>query len=94
MIDKSEIMEFSRKFKLRPNVIEKDYVLGWVLAGIFNPAGTGSHWIFKGGTCLKKCWYDTHRFSEDLDFTLTEPTHLNQEGLVNRFRGISQGNRK
>jgi len=89
VIDKSEIMEFSRKFNLRPNVIEKDYVLGWVLAGIFNPAGASSDWIFKGGTCLKKCWYETHRFSEDLDFTLTTPAHLNQKGLVNRFRDIS-----
>ncbi len=33
MIDKFEIMEFSREFGLRANVVEKDYVLGWVLAG-------------------------------------------------------------
>ena len=42
MIDKSEIMDFSRKFGLRANVIEKDYVLGWVLAGIFNHPVIGS----------------------------------------------------
>lgn len=29
-------MEFSREFGLAANVVEKDYVLGWVLAGIFN----------------------------------------------------------
>jgi len=29
-------------------------------------------WAFKGGTCLKKCYFETYRFSEDLDFTLTE----------------------
>ena len=34
MIDRQEIMDFSREFSLEPNVIEKDYVLGWVLAGI------------------------------------------------------------
>jgi len=34
LIDKSEIMEFSKEFGLRANVVEKDYVLGWVLAGI------------------------------------------------------------
>ncbi|MBU0464362.1 MAG: hypothetical protein KKD21_10795 [Proteobacteria bacterium] len=49
MIDKSEIMAFSKKFGLRANVIEKDYVLGWVLAGIFNHGGIGVDWIFKGG---------------------------------------------
>ena len=26
--------------------------------------------MFKGGTCLKKCYIETHRFSEDLDFTV------------------------
>lgn len=25
--------------------------------------------IFKGGTCLRKCYFDGYRFSEDLDFT-------------------------
>jgi len=27
-------------------------------------------WVFKGGTCLKKCYIETHRFSEDLDVTV------------------------
>lgn len=54
MIDRSEIMEFSREFGLRANIVEKDYVLGWVLAGIFNHPDIGTSWVFKGGTCLKK----------------------------------------
>lgn len=90
MIDKSEIMEFSREFGLRANVIEKDYMLGWVLAGIFNHAKIGSEWVFKGGTCLKKCYFETYRFSEDLDFTLTEPNHLDRDFLVQCFEDISE----
>ncbi len=90
MIDKSEIMEFSREFGLRANVIEKDYVLGWVLAGIFNHPDIGSSWIFKGGTCLKKCYFETYRFSEDLDFTLSDSNHLNQEFLLSCFKEIVQ----
>ena len=27
-------------------------------------------WILKGGTCIKKCYVETYRFSEDLDFSL------------------------
>ena len=27
-------------------------------------------WAFKGGTCLKKCFFEPFRFSEDLDFTV------------------------
>jgi predicted nucleotidyltransferase component of viral defense system len=90
MIDKSEIMDFSREFGLVANVIEKDYVLGWVLAGISNHTEIGPSWVFKGGTCLKKCYFETYRFSEDLDFTLIESSHLNQEFLVKYFEEISE----
>lgn len=90
MIDKSEIMEFSREFGLTANVVEKDYVLGWVLAGIFNHSAVGSSWAFKGGTCLRKCYFETYRFSEDLDFTLTESSHLNQEFLLSCLREVAQ----
>jgi predicted nucleotidyltransferase component of viral defense system len=81
-------MEFSREFGLRANVIEKDYVLGWVLAGIFNHPDIGSSWIFKGGTCLKKCYFETYRFSEDLDFTLSDTNHQEQEFLLSCFKEI------
>jgi len=34
MIDRQEILELSREMGLEANVIEKDYALGWLLAGI------------------------------------------------------------
>ncbi|MBU2521541.1 MAG: hypothetical protein KJ550_13305 [Proteobacteria bacterium] len=40
MIDKSEIMDFSREFGLVANVIEKDYVIGWVLSAISSHSET------------------------------------------------------
>lgn len=52
-------MDFSREFGLTANVIEKDYVIGWTLAGISNHSELGSNWVFKGGTCLKKCFFET-----------------------------------
>jgi hypothetical protein len=30
MISKREIMEFARDLSLDPNIVEKDYVLGWL----------------------------------------------------------------
>jgi predicted nucleotidyltransferase component of viral defense system len=83
-------MEFSREFGLTTNVIEKDYVIGWVLAGISNRPELASSWMFKGGTCLKKCYFETYRFSEDLDFTLTNSDHFNVDFLVNAFHEISE----
>ena len=85
MIDHQEVMDFSREFGLGAQVIEKDYVLGWILAGIANHAAINTTWVFKGGTCLKKCFFETYRFSEDLDFTLPGPDHLDRDFLLGAF---------
>jgi predicted nucleotidyltransferase component of viral defense system len=67
VIGKEEILGFAREVGLDPNVGEKDCVLGWMLAGISSHPRTRDTWLFKGGTCLKKCYFETFRFSEDLD---------------------------
>src|SRR5204863_3606540 len=61
---------------------EKDYVLGWFLAGIADHSEAGPRWVFKGGTCLKKCYFETYRFSEDLDFSLLPDAVYTREGLA------------
>ena len=81
MIDPSEIHEVASETGLSPYVIEKDYVIGWVLAGIYNHPEICEAWVFKGGTCLKKCFFETYRFSEDLDFTLRDAAHLDEAFL-------------
>lgn len=43
----------------------------------------------QGGTCLKKCYFETYRFSEDLDFTLTDEAHVDEDFLLTTFREIS-----
>ena len=70
MIPRIAIAERSAEWQLRVNVVEKDYVLGWLLAAIAAHPETSKQWVFKGGTCLKKCFFETYRFSEDLDFSL------------------------
>ena len=90
MIDKLEIIDVATAQSLRPDVVEKDYALGWVLAGIGQHPELRESWIFKGGTCLKKCFFETYRFSEDLDFTLLDESHLNNEFLGNVFDEISE----
>ena len=79
MLDKREILAIAEQTSLIPHVVEKDYVLGWVLAGIYRHKDLMESWIFKGGTCLKKCFFETYRFSEDLDFTLRQPEHLDAD---------------
>jgi predicted nucleotidyltransferase component of viral defense system len=70
MITRADIVERVREWGLREDVVEKDYVLGWVLWGISAHSRLSTQWVFKGGTCLKKCYIETYRFSEDLDFTV------------------------
>lgn len=88
MIDKREILEAASSFSLLPNIVEKDYVLGWILAGINSHEELAESWVFKGGTCLKKCYFETYRFSEDLDFTLRDETHLDEEFLKPVFEEV------
>ena len=50
-------------------VLERDYCLAWFLVGL-SQSSLREHLVFKGGTALKRCYFDDYRFSEDLDFTL------------------------
>jgi len=50
-------------------VLERDYLLSWILAGIEQVEVLRETLIFKGGTALKKCYFGDYRFSEDLDFS-------------------------
>jgi predicted nucleotidyltransferase component of viral defense system len=89
MIDRQELTELARELSLQLHVVEKDYVLGWLLAGISANETLAKHWVFKGGTCLKKCYFETYRFSEDLDFTITEEGQIDETFLLAAFREIS-----
>lgn len=55
--------------KIAQPVIEKDYALSYVLAGIAQQPELTNSLIFKGGTALKKIYFGNYRFSEDLDFS-------------------------
>ncbi len=88
MIDRREILEAASSLSLLPHIVEKDYVLGWILAGINAHEELSESWVFKGGTCLKKCYFETYRFSEDLDFTLRNEDHLDEEFLRRAFEEV------
>ena len=64
-----------------PRIVEKDYAIGWALAGIFSQPELAENWVFKGGTCLRKCHLETYRFSEDLDFTLKDAAQIDRDFL-------------
>jgi len=69
---RKRLEEVSKKTSLRLDVLQQDYILSWLLVGIFQNPLLKSSLIFKGGTALKKCFFGDYRFSEDLDFSTTE----------------------
>jgi predicted nucleotidyltransferase component of viral defense system len=83
LIRKQDILDRAAEWGLRPDVVEKDYVLGWLLAGFAASGLASQSWIFKGGTCLKKCFFETYRFSEDLDFSLSPEAAYDEASVRN-----------
>jgi predicted nucleotidyltransferase component of viral defense system len=90
VITKQSILERAAEWRLRPDVVEKDYVLGWLLAGVAQHSELRETWIFKGGTCLKKCYFETYRFSEDLDFSLTASALYSVEDLLRQLKELAR----
>ena len=69
MILKKEIETNAESNGVAKSTIDKDWVLGHFIDAIFSVSEWRNQLIFKGGTCLRKCYFPTYRFSEDLDFT-------------------------
>lgn len=90
MITKQEVLERARDWNLRPEVVEKDYVLGWLLAATTQLPAIRDHWVLKGGTCVKKCFFETYRFSEDLDFTLLPAAGYEEGKIAEALRALAR----
>lgn len=73
MILQKEIATLSEQKGVAKSTIDKDWALGHFIDAIYSIPRCQDSLIFKGGTCLKKCYFPDYRFSEDLDFTSIDP---------------------
>lgn len=71
MITKDEIETKASEFGLHAANIERDYVFGWILAGIYGTSWLKDVLVLKGGNCFRKAYFPQTRFSSDLDFSST-----------------------
>ena len=92
MIKQSEISKLSNRLyleacaqvgkkqalRIQEPVIERDYVLAWLLTEMTTHPMLSAALAFKGGTALRRVYFDEYRFSEDLDFTLVQELSLEQ----------------
>ena len=79
MIRPGEIQQKAIVIGVRDQQIEKDYILSWILFGIANHKELSQVLVFKGGTVLKKVYFEDYRFSEDLDFSLLKNEISNEQ---------------
>jgi len=70
LISTGEVQRIAGALGLEPRVIDHDYVLGCYLCFLGTQSTVQKKWLFKGGTALRKCYFEEYRFSEDLDFTV------------------------
>lgn len=87
MIRPGEIQRKANAVGVRDQQIEKDYILSWILFGISKHEQLSKAIVFKGGTVLKKVYFEDYRFSEDLDFTLVN-AEVSNEQIFTWFKDI------
>jgi predicted nucleotidyltransferase component of viral defense system len=69
MITSEELKEQAGEFGLNESDIQRDYVFGWLIAGIFRESAMRDTLVLKGGNALRKCYFAGTRFSDDLDLS-------------------------
>ena len=52
MIDKDEILAKSEEFEIHTSNVQRDYVFGWFLAGIYSECELQDYFVLKGGNCF------------------------------------------
>ena len=83
MINKNEIDEKAEVFQINTSNVQRDYVFGWVLAGMYGYSDLKNKLVLKGGNCFRKAYFENTRFSRDLDFSCEEniPTEIVSAGF-------------
>ena len=89
MINAEEVVNKAEELGVHPYNVQRDYIFGWVLMGIYTASDLGAHLILKGGNCFRKAYFELARYSPDLDFAtperFTEDYLCNQLNLLCEF---------
>lgn len=68
MITRDEIEAKAKEFEVSVANVQKDYVFGWFLSGLFQVGELRDTIFLKGGNALRKGYFERTRYSSDLDF--------------------------
>jgi len=63
VITKDEIQAKVSEFYIHAANVERDYVFGWILAGIYTTTILRDLLVLKGGNCFRKAYFPMTRFA-------------------------------
>jgi predicted nucleotidyltransferase component of viral defense system len=86
MITRDELLTQASVFDLNEADVQRDYLFGWLISGIFRESELGTHVVLKGGNALRKGYFPGTRFSDDLD--LTSEQGLGADHLLSEMNGV------
>ena len=66
--------------------MERDYIFGWLIFGIFTVSDLKDTIFLKGGNALRKGYFENTRFSTDLDFGI--PGDIEKNVLLNEINRV------
>lgn len=87
IIKPNELKRAAVKEGIPQGVVEKDIALSAALK-VISESHLTKHLVFKGGTAIKKAYFQEARFSEDLDFSVFE---TGKGECVDMFRDALEG---
>src|SRR5579859_5719956 len=83
MITRDEIEAKGLEFGIHVADVQRDYVFGWFLLGVYTDTTLRNVLILKGGNCFRKAYFPNTRFSYDIDFSTTAA--VDETGIVAEF---------
>lgn len=86
MIKRDEIESKAEEFGIHAANVERDYIFGWVLFGIYSASSLRDTLVLKGGNCFRKAYFPSTRFSNDLDFST--PSAIDQVFLSQELNKV------
>ncbi|AKJ10806.1 hypothetical protein ABB07_12515 [Streptomyces incarnatus] len=78
MISREEVDEMSAVLGVNAADVQRDYVFGWLLAGLYGESQFADRLVLKGGNAFRKGYFHATRFSGDLDFAAPDAVDPDQ----------------
>jgi len=88
VISRDELLVQAEAFDLSEANVQRDYVFGWIISGIFRESSLADRATLKGGNALRKGYLPGTRFSDDLDFST--PDRLDGDGVLAELNRVCE----